>query len=66
MISRCDNQVVIIDTGMSSAYGGILSSLEIWLEYTIRKGGDIEIKESVYALYPGRKEHLETSTFIAA
>lgn len=29
IVSRCDGQVIIIDTGISSAYGGVLSALEI-------------------------------------
>ncbi len=29
IVSRCNGDVIIIDTGISSAYGGVLASLEI-------------------------------------
>lgn len=28
-MNRCDSEVIIIDTGISKAYGGVLSALEI-------------------------------------
>ncbi|KAK4685445.1 hypothetical protein P7C73_g4704, partial [Tremellales sp. Uapishka_1] len=33
IVHRCNASVIIIDTGMSSAYGGVLSALEI--DYTL-------------------------------
>lgn len=29
IVNRCDSEVIIIDTGISKAYGGVLSALEI-------------------------------------
>jgi hypothetical protein len=29
IVSRCNSEVIIIDTGISKAYGGVLSALEI-------------------------------------
>lgn len=33
IISRCDGKIIIIDTGISHAYGGVLAALSI--EYTL-------------------------------
>ncbi|KAH0585209.1 hypothetical protein J132_10120 [Termitomyces sp. J132] len=59
--SRCDGKVIIIDTGISHAYGGILSALSI--HYTLTPiGYDKEKrwmeKEVVSALYPDKQEIL--------
>lgn len=35
IVSRCDGGAIIIDTGISKAYGGVLSALEI--EYTLHE-----------------------------
>ncbi|WVR04071.1 hypothetical protein IAU60_001070 [Kwoniella sp. DSM 27419] len=40
MVSRCNGSVIIIDTGISSAYGGVLSALEIIYTLTPVDTGD--------------------------
>lgn len=49
--ARCDGKVLIIDTGISHAYGGVLSALSI--EYTLEpvKNGGWKEQEIVKALY---------------
>jgi hypothetical protein len=59
--SRCNGRVIIIDTGISHAYGGVLSALSI--HYTLNPVGDTDSqrwieKEVVSALYPDRQEIL--------
>ncbi|KAF8972208.1 Metallo-dependent phosphatase-like protein [Flammula alnicola] len=59
--SRCDGKVIIIDTGISHAYGGVLSALSI--HYTLEPIGDDESqrwieKEVVSAIYADRQEIL--------
>ncbi|KAG7089466.1 hypothetical protein E1B28_011151 [Marasmius oreades] len=61
IVSRCDGKIIIIDTGISHAYGGALSALSI--HYTLtpvaKEAGEdqkwIE-KEVVSALYVDRQE----------
>ncbi|KAF9004016.1 Metallo-dependent phosphatase-like protein [Cyathus striatus] len=61
IVSRCNGKVIIIDTGISHAYGGVLSALSI--HYSFRPIGDdakkqwIE-KEVVSAIYADRREVL--------
>jgi hypothetical protein len=61
--SRCNGKIIIIDTGISHAYGGVLSALSI--HYTLEPiGGDqskrwIE-REVVSALYADRQEVITT------
>ncbi|KAF8071888.1 Metallo-dependent phosphatase-like protein [Lyophyllum atratum] len=61
IVSRCNGKIIIIDTGISHAYGGVLSALSI--HYTLLPIGTdkdqrwIE-KEVVSALYPDRQEVL--------
>ena len=59
--SRCDGKVIIIDTGISHAYGGILSALSI--QYTLSPSSDPTSRqwrerEIVTAIYPDRQEVL--------
>ncbi|KAG6862541.1 hypothetical protein C0995_000089 [Termitomyces sp. Mi166 len=59
--SRCNGKVIIIDTGISHAYGGVLSAVSI--HYTLTPiGADEEKrwieKEVVSALYPDKQEIL--------
>jgi len=58
IISRCNGKIIIIDTGISHAYGGALSALSI--KYTLAphptdKGKWTE-RELIVALYPNRQE----------
>ena len=56
MVSRCDNTIIIIDTGISSAYGGVLSALEITYTITQAQGakeGEWVEHELIKALYVG-------------
>lgn len=62
-MSRCNGKIIIIDTGISHAYGGVLSALSI--HYTLEPVGELEEKrwletETVSALYPDRREVLVT------
>ncbi|KAJ7446921.1 Metallo-dependent phosphatase-like protein [Mycena galericulata] len=61
IVSRCNGKVIIIDTGISHAYGGALSALSI--HYTFTPLGDSEDgeplwkeREVVSALYVDRQE----------
>jgi len=61
IVSRCGGKIIIIDTGISHAYGGALSALSIY--YTLTPIGDDASqrwreKEVVTALYFGRQEVL--------
>jgi hypothetical protein len=63
-VSRCDGKVIIIDTGISHAYGGVLSALSIDYSLTPIDEADSKTfggkgykqkwieKEVVSALYP--------------
>jgi len=60
-VSRCDGKIIIIDTGISHAYGGVLSALSIY--YTLEPIGQPEEKrwletEIVSALYPDQRDVL--------
>ncbi|KZT73029.1 Metallo-dependent phosphatase [Daedalea quercina L-15889] len=64
--SRCSGKIIIIDTGISHAYGGVLSALSI--EYTLTPLSVTDPsspsearwleREVVSALYPGRRDIL--------
>jgi len=61
IVSRCDGKIIIIDTGISHAYGGALSALSI--HYSLTPTGETKEqrwveKEVVSALYPDRQEVL--------
>ncbi|KAF8181545.1 Metallo-dependent phosphatase-like protein [Pholiota molesta] len=61
--SRCNGKIIIIDTGISHAYGGVLSALSI--HYSIVPIGDHASKrwrekEIVSALYEDRQEIIVT------
>jgi len=49
IVSKCDAQVIIIDTGITPAYGGILSALKI--EYTLE---EVETLTPLNAITPWR------------
>jgi hypothetical protein len=54
--SRCGGKIIIIDTGISHAYGGVLSALSI--HYTLTPTGKDQIwteREVVSALYPDER-----------
>jgi len=60
IVSRCGGKIIIIDTGISRAYGGVLSALSIY--YTLTPiPGEINKwieREVVSALYKDRREVL--------
>ncbi|KIJ66966.1 hypothetical protein HYDPIDRAFT_26381 [Hydnomerulius pinastri MD-312] len=58
IVARCGGKVLIIDTGISHAYGGVLSALSI--EYTLEpvKGGGWKEQEVVKALYAEQEDEL--------
>jgi len=61
IVSRCGGKIIIIDTGISHAYGGALSAMSIY--YTLTPIGDDASrrwreKEVVSALYHDRQEVL--------
>jgi len=72
IVSRCDGKIIIIDTGISHAYGGALSALSIHFTLTpirstpndIPVGGNHRRQqvwtetEVVTAIYEGREELL--------
>ncbi|PPQ99132.1 hypothetical protein CVT24_009321 [Panaeolus cyanescens] len=66
IVSRCNGKIIIIDTGISHAYGGVLSALSI--HYKLEPIGDEDTGESqqwketevVSALYADRQEILAT------
>jgi hypothetical protein len=54
--SRCGGKIIIIDTGISHAYGGVLSALSI--HYTLAPTGKHQVwkeREVVSALYPDQR-----------
>ncbi|EPQ52810.1 Metallo-dependent phosphatase [Gloeophyllum trabeum ATCC 11539] len=64
IVSRCNGKILIIDTGISHAYGGVLSALSIVYSLTpVDAGPDSSLKtwvekEVVTALYMDRQEVL--------
>ncbi|KAG8213293.1 Metallo-dependent phosphatase-like protein [Butyriboletus roseoflavus] len=58
IVARCGGKVLIIDTGISHAYGGALSALSI--EYSLEpvKGGGWKEQEVVKALYAEQEDEL--------
>ncbi|KAG5637549.1 hypothetical protein H0H81_004180 [Sphagnurus paluster] len=63
IVARCKGKIIIIDTGISHAYGGVLSALSI--HYTLTPVGNdadqrwVE-KEVVSAIYPNKQEVIVT------
>ncbi|EAU83101.1 hypothetical protein CC1G_11185 [Coprinopsis cinerea okayama7 len=64
IVSRCNGKIIIIDTGISHAYGGVLSALSIHYElHPVGDDGDerwVE-KEVVEALYADKREVLDSA-----
>ncbi|KAF9489422.1 Metallo-dependent phosphatase [Pleurotus eryngii] len=58
IVSRCNGKIIIIDTGISHAYGGVLSGLSIHYTLTPVAGRVWKEREVVSALYPDRQEVL--------
>lgn len=60
ILTRCD-QIFLIDTGISSAYGGVLSAVEVMytLERIAGSSGRWKEKEVISALYVETKSHVE-------
>lgn len=58
IVSRCNGKIIIIDTGISHAYGGVLSALSIHYTLTPVTGRVWKEREVVSALYPDRQEVL--------
>ncbi|KAJ7158618.1 Metallo-dependent phosphatase-like protein [Mycena filopes] len=60
IVSRCNGKIIIIDTGISHAYGGALSALSIHYTFTPVDTEDGELRwierEVVSALYVDRQE----------
>ncbi|KAJ3560061.1 hypothetical protein NP233_g11080 [Leucocoprinus birnbaumii] len=61
IVSRCGGKIIIIDTGITPAYGGVLSALSV--QYTLEPIGEAEEKqwtekEVITALYPDRQDVL--------
>ncbi|KAJ7475979.1 Metallo-dependent phosphatase-like protein, partial [Mycena latifolia] len=60
IVSRCNGKIIIIDTGISHAYGGALSALSIHYTFTPIEGDEGEHRwterEVVSALYVDRQE----------
>ena len=55
IVSRCNGKIIIIDTGISHAYGGVLSALSIhYSVYPIGEDKDLRWveRETISALYP--------------
>jgi hypothetical protein len=64
IVSRCDGKIIIIDTGISRAYGGRLSALRIDYSLTPNQkedGGWVE-EEKVVALYEDFEEVITVDT----
>ncbi|KAL1923322.1 uncharacterized protein VTP21DRAFT_8302 [Calcarisporiella thermophila] len=57
ILSRCNGAYVLIDTGISSYYGGHLSGLEI-VDYEEQDG---KVHTYVYAVYPNSRELISKS-----
>ncbi|KAF8312516.1 Metallo-dependent phosphatase [Clavulina sp. PMI_390] len=77
IISRCDSKILLIDTGMSSAYGGILSALVVHYTLTPIEADSSAAgtraasanrqkryteKEKIEAIYPHKRVHIHTET----
>jgi hypothetical protein len=64
IVARCNGKIIIIDTGISHAYGGALSALSIHYTLTPIAGDGTGAtqrwteKEVVSALYPDKQEVL--------
>ncbi|KAF7312444.1 Adenylate cyclase [Mycena indigotica] len=60
IVSRCNGKIIIIDTGISHAYGGVLSALSIHYTFTPVESDDGEPRwverEVVSTLYADRQE----------
>lgn len=57
-VVRCKGKVLLIDTGISRAYGGEQSALIIDTELKPVAGGGWEERETLTALYRGRKPRI--------
>lgn len=55
IVSRCNGKIIIIDTGISRAYGGRLSSLRIDYSLTKQKDKWVE-EEKVVKVYEDEEE----------
>jgi len=51
VVSKCNGKIIIIDTGISHVYGGVLSALSITYNLIPVKGGGWKEQEIVKALY---------------
>ncbi|EGN91917.1 hypothetical protein SERLA73DRAFT_191838 [Serpula lacrymans var. lacrymans S7.3] len=58
VVSRCEGKAIIIDTGISHAYGGVLSALSITYNLIPVKGGGWKEQEIVKALYSEADDEL--------
>ncbi|KAI0925822.1 hypothetical protein AcV5_008449 [Taiwanofungus camphoratus] len=58
IVSKCNGKIIIIDTGISHAYGGALSALSITYTLTPMPGNQWKEREVVAALYKGSREAL--------
>ncbi|KAL4064393.1 Metallo-dependent phosphatase-like protein [Scleroderma yunnanense] len=58
IVARCGGKVLIIDTGISRAYGGVLSALSIDYSLEPVKGGGWKEQEVVKALYAEQDDEL--------
>ncbi|KAH7913548.1 Metallo-dependent phosphatase-like protein [Hygrophoropsis aurantiaca] len=58
IVSRCGGRVIIIDTGISHAYGGKLSALSIEYTLTPVRGGGKKEQEVIKALYADQEDEL--------
>jgi len=71
IVSRCGGKVIIIDTGISHAYGGVLSALSITYSLTPllpTKDGEARWREreTVVAVYPDRQDLLADDVRVIA
>ncbi|KAF7966135.1 hypothetical protein HWV62_39954 [Athelia sp. TMB] len=71
IVTRCNGKIIIIDTGITHVYGGVLSALSIKYEMTPIKSTANDAKQSwketetIHAIYADRKELLvEEERFI--
>jgi hypothetical protein len=56
MVDRCNASIIIIDTGISSAYGGVLSALEIVYTLTpVKAAGHDHRQEPLMLVATGLK-----------
>ena len=58
IVTRCGGRIVLIDTGISSAYGGVLSAVEILYSLKPSQDGEWFEEEVVNALYQDKNVEL--------